>query len=203
MRLREAKTLAQGHTVGRYWRWGLNRHRRKDIPAIPTPGLGDPQPFSSWQQSWVQEGYRGKAPQRDASLGPANNRCSKQVRVEDGQKWGATPRLCFGWTPCGVLCGQRAPLQRAGEHFEENFASLCSLTIRVEVNWPEGSEPCQPGGVKAEHPGARAPEESGAASHPLCPGLNFQPLLFKVPKRKKGGREGRRCFHASCLICIR
>ena len=151
MRLREAKTLAQGHTVGRYWRWGLN-HRRKDIPAIPTPGLGDPQPFSSWWQSWVQEGCRGKAPQRNASLGRANNRCSKQVRVEDDQKWGAAPRLCFGWASRGVLCGQQAPLQRAGEHFEENFASLCSLMIRVGVTGRKALSPASLGAPRPSIP---------------------------------------------------
>ena len=59
-----------------------------------------------------------------------------------------------------------------------------------------------PGGWRPKQPGASLPGRSGTTLCPACPGLNFQPLLFKVPKRKKcmwgGEQRGKALF--SCLL---
>ena len=106
----------------------------------------------------------------------------------DGWKWGAACKLRFGWVSCEGLGGQQA-----GEHRGENFASLCRLMTRAGVSDQEARAPVARGGWRPEQSGASLLGRSGTTLCLACPGLNFQPLLFKVPKRKKcvcGGEGG-------------
>lgn len=183
----------------------MNQHQRKNRPATSTPGLGDPQPFSPWRQSWGQEGCRGKAPQGNASPDSANSRCSKQRGGGDGWKWGAACKLRFGWVSCEGLGGQQA-----GEHRGENFASLCRLMTRAGVSDQEARSP---GGLGRLEARAIRGQPAGEVRDHLVSGLprtKLSATAFQGSKKKEvcvwgGGRsrEGRRCFHASCLICIR
>lgn len=123
----------------------------------------------------------------------------------DGWKWGAACKLRFGWVSCEGLGGQQA-----GEHRGENFASLCRLMTRAGVSDQEARSP---GGLGRLEARAIRGQPAGEVRDHLVSGLprtKLSATAFQGSKKKEvcvwgGGRsrEGRRCFHASCLICIR
>lgn len=137
-----------------------------------------------------------------------------QSRGVGGDSWGrgASSKLPFGWVSCEGLGGQQAPLQRAGEHPGENFASLCPLMTRAGVSDQEARSPGGPGWAEARAAGGQPAVRVRGRLVSGLPRTKLSATAFQGSKKKEvcvcgarwgESRAGRRCFHASCLICIR
>lgn len=170
----------------------------------PSRVSGSPSHSPLWGQSGVQEGVRRESPSKEYQSRLGKQQVPEEVGVGEDEK-GLPTLLAAFWVGFLSESGRAAgsPWKGPGGPSGVTFATYYSPRIREGAigqglgasAWRSGAKAhavAQPAHLRGQRPPVLA-----------WPGIKLSVAAFQGSTQKKGGRNGRRCFHASCFICIR
>lgn len=174
------------------------------MPDTASRVSGSPSHSPLWGQSGVQEGVRRESPSKEYRSGLGKQQVPEEVGVGEDERGAAhTPGCVLGGLSIRVWKGSGVSFEGPGGPSGVTFATYYSLRIREGAIGRGLGASAQRSGAKAHAVAQPAHLRGQRPPVPAWPGIKLSVAAFQGSTQKKGGRNGRRCFHASCFICIR